>query len=862
MLVRRQLGLMLFAGPKRRLRSGAPPQAGWVRVLVLLAAAGFWSTSAYGEAGPGGVIHARLRPIIPAAPSFPLGILDPQGISLPGVSVYLRNRTNGAETVRVVSNLDGEFVIPAQPAGDYGVCWEASAGFEPGCTDSSMGFPPFITVVDKIATFDFGTSRPVDAYLEYSPAADRFTIDGRVAFEDGSRCEYRDRFFGIELTATVKLLDATTGSVVAGPVRTNPDGTYLLPNVPAGNYRLRATCEQSVAEQALSTGADNWITVDLKLPAGNPPVITTLAAFVGAQAIKGAPPSTVLTVMATAHDDDPSDQLHFAWLATDGNLTSRDSSTVRWRLPSARARGLHFLYVMVRDDHGGYATKRVAVSTDAGVVPAAPGAPSSPLPSDEFAEPERYLAAKGLDTRTSACQYYKAIRALRDCDAHGNPHGTLTFGRWKKAHGFKKGATEYQAAFRNVADLNLVREHHATNAADGDVAYYVCNHAQSTGALPDGNLVACVAMDYSAVRGVNDNKPFTKYLTFGPSGKLLLSVSLDGRGEKFMPGTCVACHGGDGYHGHFPEQGVTQRDANIGAYFLPFDLDNYEYATQPGFTRDDQEDSLRQLNLLLMETEPTPVAQQLIDGWYPGGAGKQNSEFVPPGWMPTVDGTVPAFAPDLYLETVKPYCRLCHVAMGSVMKLDFNRYQVLSSDDPSTPADDTKGGFVGDEFFFPIGSDTNADHTFHRACQSQGILGHHWNYSMPNALQTFNRFWADPSALQLLSRFLAHENIHQEDPDTCGTPPPSPFWGDWNDVNLSSSDFFGDTSYIGQLGTAVTVWPSAVTGWATELHGTVSGSVISLPTTPIGPLTGTLQGDIIQWSDGTIWARTQHMPYE
>jgi len=41
--------------------------------------------------------------------------------------------------------------------------------------------------------------------------------------------------------------------------------------------------------------------------------------------------------------------------------------------------------------------------------------------------------------------------------------------------------------------------------------------------------------------------PFARFLIFGPNGDLLPSVNLDGNGEKFVPGACVACHGGRNY---------------------------------------------------------------------------------------------------------------------------------------------------------------------------------------------------------------------------------------------------------------------------------------------------------------------------
>lgn len=79
-------------------------------------------------------------------------------------------------------------------------------------------------------------------------------------------------------------------------------------------------------------------------------------------------------------------------------------------------------------------------------------------------------------------------------------------------------------------------------------AFYTCNHPNIddpdlTNAIEHKKLVACVAMEYSKTNGVSGGRKFTKFLTFGPTGELLQSVNLDGRGEKFMPGSCVVCHG-------------------------------------------------------------------------------------------------------------------------------------------------------------------------------------------------------------------------------------------------------------------------------------------------------------------------------
>ena len=130
----------------------------------------------------------------------------------------------------------------------------------------------------------------------------------------------------------------------------------------------------------------------------------------------------------------------------------------------------------------------------------------------------------------------------------------------------------------------------ATRSASGGIAFYVCNAPGPDGksqteidrvieeGMDDKNKVACVAMEYTPVTGANGGQPFTKFFTFGPDETLLLSINLDGRGEKFMPGSCVACHGGSTYNGRFPEQATAS--PFLGARFLPFDTGNYLFSSQ------------------------------------------------------------------------------------------------------------------------------------------------------------------------------------------------------------------------------------------------------------------------------------------
>ena len=217
------------------------------------------------------------------------------------------------------------------------------------------------------------------------------------------------------------------------------------------------------------------------------------------------------------------------------------------------------------------------------------------LPSDNVRETDKFLGYKGVDTRISGCLYYKAVGAVTGCDRAGNMIGPVRFDDWKRTVQIGPyvppgGPTEFAATYINKADLNLTRNHHSISYGPNHTAAYVCNHLGPNSLDPDQteinrviddavhgrNLVACVAMDYMSAPGVNNGLPFVRFLIFGPSGDLLPSVNLDGRREKFVPGTCVVCHGGDHYTARYQEAGITP--ANVGAHFLPYDIGNFFFS--------------------------------------------------------------------------------------------------------------------------------------------------------------------------------------------------------------------------------------------------------------------------------------------
>lgn len=350
--------------------------------------------------------------------------------------------------------------------------------------------------------------------------------------------------------------------------------------------------------------------------------------------------------------------------------------------------------------------------------------PLTGAPSDIAPLSDAFLAEKGLDTRVEACQYYKVIGAVSSCTATGGLTGAISFDDWQrmvKIGKYASGATEYTATYINKEDLNLAREHHSISYGANNTAAYVCNHlGPKTDAQADINtaidntvagldLVACVAMDYMVHTGVNGGKPFTRFYIFGPSGQLLPSVNLDTRREKFVPGTCVVCHGGDRYAGQFPKGGTA---ANVGGHFLPYDTGNFEFSTKAGLTEASQEAAIYSLNQNVLTAGPTAAETALIGGWY-ATSHTLNKTYLPPSWKGKS-----ATALSFYRNVLARSCRSCHTAM--VEGYNFDHY-----------ANITPGGpfYRGEDATFDVGT---------TVCGGRQVVRAH---SMPNSLVTFNRFW-------------------------------------------------------------------------------------------------------------------------
>ena len=520
-------------------------------------------------------------------------------------------------------------------------------------------------------------TRPEAVVRGVSPAVTdslNLRLFGHIGFADGGVCGTQSEYFQQFSSATVQVLQAD-GTPVTAPRRVNRFGDYLIEAaVPVrASLQLRVNCE----------GYSNTLDV---------PVSSAAAGYVAAAPIE------------LSHQVPNSRPVITRMLANgpDGN--------VRGRMITVEA-----------------------------------GSASNELPGTD-----RFLSYKGLDTRLSACRYYRSFGMVRDCDAQGNMIDPVTMDEWKREQQlppYQSAATQASADYINKMDLNLVRRMSATAKSRDNIAFLVCNHPGPDGqtqrevdqvldtALSGERMVACVGMEWSVTPGANGDQPFTKFVTFGPDGSLLASVNLDSRGEKYLPGTCVACHGGTAYNGRFPETG--NPSPFLGSRFLPFDTGNYFFGSAQALAEPAQSQGLRRLNQLVSDTESlddtrsTATRRLIHQGWYASGTDALNRDYVPPAWQ--AEDLVTPGAARFYREVIGASCRTCHTALGNNFDWD------------STVLD-------------PGRAQT-------RVCGGSASLA--LNATMPNALVTRDRLAdktrADPALAELMRHFLG-----------CDSPVPDP----------------------------------------------------------------------------------------
>ena len=279
----------------------------------------------------------------------------------------------------------------------------------------------------------------------------------------------------------------------------------------------------------------------------------------------------------------------------------------------------------------------------------------------------------------------EAIEYLEANKGYVPAGGTADFDTWKTAYGFDNPNGSVRAVYYNGADLGLTRDmncrdNYDENADTGNIACYVSNHGLTPGGpqhigLSDGindlNTIATVAMAWESSNATNSPSTDTsvQFYVFDGEGAPITQLPLDNEGPKPVPHLCLACHGGT----------YNEDDNTVnGAQFLPWDPYTYDFSDADGWRLEEQQESFRQMNEMVTQTNARDAIKEFINGSYPqaGGVSQPGNvmteDYIPTGWTSTPEDI------QLYNEVVKHNCRICHVAQTP----DFRSRTDLSTNAP------------------------------------------------------------------------------------------------------------------------------------------------------------------------------------
>jgi hypothetical protein len=197
----------------------------------------------------------------------------------------------------------------------------------------------------------------------------------------------------------------------------------------------------------------------------------------------------------------------------------------------------------------------------------------------------------------------------------------------------------------------------------------------------------------------------TQFLVFNAvnavSAKLVQTATLDGEGPKYVPHACLSCHGGK-------YNTTTNRVDN--SQFLP--LDPQLLAFKNATAQAQQEEKIRQLNVMMMNSDPTSAVARYIRGLYQGQVNVPHAlakpDFIPASWNQQQG---------FYRQVVRPYCVTCHLAAPA--QYDFSNFSNF---------------------------DAASGQVFATVC-----LGH----TMPHGELQFRQFWTKPTGAISIPGLLA-----------------------------------------------------------------------------------------------------------
>lgn len=149
------------------------------------------------------------------------------------------------------------------------------------------------------------------------------------------------------------------------------------------------------------------------------------------------------------------------------------------------------------------------------------------------------------------------------------------------------------------------------------------------------------------------------------SGKRYVTV-LDSQGPKSVPNACLSCHGGR----YDPTRQIV-----VGASLMPLIPSHLHFSSPQA--RANNEEQIRRINFMILESNPSPTVSAQIRTLYNGTPGtpgtRANDAAVPAGW---------ASQAGLYRQVIAPYCGTCHFSQtgllhfGTFANLQFNKQRV------------------------------------------------------------------------------------------------------------------------------------------------------------------------------------------
>lgn len=345
-----------------------------------------------------------------------------------------------------------------------------------------------------------------------------------------------------------------------------------------------------------------------------------------------------------------------------------------------------------------------------------------------------------VESRRTANNYYDCIDPTGYSD---------TLAEWIEYTGFNTyPESVVHTSYVNNYDLNFGRDMYVRRDANNNVYTYVTNYPTLENIFSGRNEFAIVAMEYSAAPTGNcgdgtftddaTGKKIVKFFSFVPdetTGEYIRtnSMNFDGRGERILPGVCVACHYGDTNSDQFNAMNLADIDAtaaDLNSSFIPWDLDAFLFTESvnddfidpiydpseiapeitANFSRQAQQDEFRQQNQIILDTfthdinnlKRFEIPIKMVQGWYgnkatiePLNFGSEESpltitellelkstvstlpnnpfdgRYVQAGW----EGQE-----ELYHDVFARNCRICHAQVANPTK-NFDSYREFVNND-------------------------------------------------------------------------------------------------------------------------------------------------------------------------------------